>query len=197
MLPDFPKLKEKCDEALVKLMRALSKKDGLIALIPVGRDFEGDKMSNGMVDGTIRDSEYKTIQSETSIPTDELIEKGFLAHVESAQKVAEDMQRQQVQMIFKQLEEATKATGNVVDNNGGPFTHDTFLKAIETVWIDFSDDGQPYMPSLVVHPTLGNKLKELIPKWEADPALKARLDAVLAKKKKEWDDRESDRKLVD
>lgn len=197
MLPDFPKLKDKCEDALTRLMRDLARKDGLIAMIPVGRDFEGDKMSSGQVDGNVRDSEYTTIQSETSISKEEVIEKGFGAYIERAQNVAEDMKRQQTQMIFRQLKEATEATGNVVDNKGGPLTQDTYLQAIETVWIEFADDGKPQMPSLVTGPELYKKLEVLFPQWLADPAFNKRLEEILAKKKKEWDDREGNRKLVD
>lgn len=197
MLPDFPDFKEKCCEALTTHMRELPRKDGLIALIPVGRDFEGDKMSTGTVDGKVQDSEYTTIESATSISKGELIEKGFLAYIERANKVAEDMQRQQAQMIFKKLAEVTAATGNVVDNKGAPLTSDTYLRGLETVWIDFDDDGKPHMPSMVVHPTVGKKLETLIPQWQADPVYNAKLEQILAKKKKEWDDRESHRKLVD
>lgn len=197
MLPDFPTLKDKCRDALTKLMRDLSRRDGLVALIPRGRDFEGDKMSSGTVDGHVRDSEYTTIQTETSIPREVLIEKGFLAHVEQAHKVASDMQRQEAQMIFKHLEEVTERTGNTVDNGGRPLTSDTYLELLDKVWIEFDDNGKPFMPTLVTGPALNQKLRELMPKWAVDPAFNAKLEAILTRKKKEWDDRESHRKLVD
>lgn len=197
MLPDFPDLKKKCCEALTRLMRDLARGDGLLAQIPVGRDFEGNKMSSGDVQGSIRDSGYTEISSETSISADELVEKGFGAYIERVQKVAEDMQRQQTQMIFKRLEETTEEVGNVVDGKGRPLDSSIYLDAIEKVWIDFNDDGTPRMPTLVVHPTLGEKLKTLFPQWEADPAFQKRRADIVARKKKEWDDRESNRRLVD
>lgn len=197
MLPDFPKLKDKCRDELTKLMRDWSRQDGLISIIPRGRDFEGDKMSSGTVDGHVRDSDYTTIQTETSIPKEELIERGFLAHIEHARKAALDMQRQETQMIFKQLEEVTERTGNTVDNGGRPMTSETYLGLLDKVWIEFDDKGKPFMPTLVTGPALSQKLKELMPKWAIDPEFNTKLEAILVKKKKEWDDRESHRKLVD
>jgi len=197
MLPDFPGLKDKGREALTKLMRDLSRQDGLIALIPRGRDFEGDKMSSGTVDGQVRDSEYTTIQTETSIPIEELIEKGFLAHIEHARKAAADMQRQETQMIFKQLIEVTEKTGNKVDNTGRPLTFETYLDLLNKVWIEFDDNGKPFMPTLVGGPAVSQKFKELMPQWAVDPEFNAKLETIFVNKKKEWDDRESHRKLVD
>ena len=53
------------------------------------------------------------------------------------------------------------------------------------------------MPQLVVSPQMGATLREKIPEWEKDLEHKKKFDELIEKKRKEWNDRESHRKLVD
>src|SRR2546428_740630 len=64
---------------------------------------------------------------------------------------------------------------------------------------DVDGDGQPDLSfiRIVVHPELGRLLQEKGPEWEADPAFQKRRDEIIARKRIEWSDRESNRKLVD
>jgi len=48
-----------------------------------------------------------------------------------------------------------------------------------------------------VSPNLGAKLKEKLPEWEANSEYKKRFEDLIERKRKEWNDRESNRKLVD
>jgi len=44
---------------------------------------------------------------------------------------------------------------------------------------------------------MGAKIEERIPEWEANPDYKKQFEEVIEAKRKEWNDRESHRKLVD
>ena len=67
---------------------------------------------------------------------------------------------------------------------------------LEKIHIDFDKNGQPRMPNMVIHPDTLERIRPKLAEWEADPAIKKRRIEILAKKKEEWRDRESNRKLV-
>lgn len=54
--------------------------------------------------------------------------------------------------VFDYLSKICEATGNVVDAAGRPLTHELILSALEKVEIDFDENDEPIMPTLVVHP---------------------------------------------
>jgi hypothetical protein len=107
------------------------------------------------------------------------------------------MKKQQAQLFFTKIEEATEKTGNIVDGKGKPFSPEFFLEALDKILIEFDDQGQPYLPTMFVSPELGNRIKDKLPEWESDPNHKKQFDELINKKRAEWNDRESHRKLVD
>ena len=62
--------------------------------------------------------------------------------------------------------------------------------------IDFDEKGNPILPTIVLHPDMMKRIEGKLAEWESDPELQARRKNILAKKKEEWRDRESNRKLV-
>ncbi len=198
MMPDFPKIKARCNTLVNRYIQRLIMSDGLLSQIKTYKEFEGDSMSV-RPEGAKRSrrSSYDRTEASVTIPAKELIEKGLAAYLERLAPAARDMQRQQVQAIFKKLEQVTKETGNVVDNKGQPPSAEMFLSALEKIWIEFDDSGQPRLPSMIVSPQLAENLRNLMPQWDKDPEYKKRHDEIINKKRKEWNDRESNRKLVD
>jgi hypothetical protein len=88
-------------------------------------------------------------------------------------------------------------TGNVISGKGKPFTFDHFLEALEKMLIDFDEDGNPFMPSILISPEDWERIKSDFPKWDTDPENKKKIQSIINKKRDEWYDRESHRKLVD
>ncbi|MCK4818719.1 hypothetical protein KA005_23305, partial [bacterium] len=94
------------------------------------------------------------------------------------------------------LNEVTAKTGNVVDAGGQPLSHELLLKTLETIQLDFDDNGKPIMPTLVVSPQQYEKIKVKNIEWENDPECQKQFEQMMNRKRKEWHDRESNRKLV-
>ena len=71
------------------------------------------------------------------------------------------------------------------------------LDAIEKMEIDFDEKGTPIMPEIHVSPDVMEKLRtqKLDPKEIVE--IEKRRKQIIEKKRKEWIDRESNRKLVD
>ena len=197
MLPDFPKIKEKLKKAINRYLQNLVRQEPFLSQIREERHFEGNRMTLKTQDGELDQSEYKEISGELSIKKEDIITKGPMAFIENVYNTAEEIKKQKAKLVFDKLKEVTDKTGNVVNGKGQPFTFDLFIESLEKIWIDFDDQGRPYLPTLVVSPNLGAKLKEKLPEWEANSEYKKRFEDLIEKKRKEWNDRESNRKLVD
>lgn len=197
MLPDFPKIKAKVGEALNRFVRNLIRQEPLLSRITNVRVFEGNRLATKGVTDEIDQSPFKEMRSDLVIDRKELIDKGIMAYIENIQGTVEDIQRQQTKMVFEGVQKATERIGNIVDGKGRPFDFELFYGVVEKVQIEFDEAGNPFLPQLFVSPELGLKLKELMPQWNANPDYKQRMEALMAKKRKEWNDRESNRKLVD
>ena len=197
MFPDFPKLKERLLRIALIGYRQRVRSDGLIGAIKSLHYFEGRTLQIGDVDGNIEKSSFQDISIPIEVNRAELIERGFQAFVDALNKAVEAMQQQLAGAFYAKMDEITRKTGNVVDAHGKPFSGELFLDSLEKVSIDFDDDGKPDFPSCVVAPELYGYIKAHAPEWEADPAFQARHAEIIARKREEWRDRESNRKLVD
>ena len=128
---------------------------------------------------------------------EDLIERGPIALQEGLKKIAAELSSQQSKMIFEHLNEITAKTGNVVNAGGQAINPDLILRTLEQTEIDFSQDGQPRLPTLVVSPEQGDKLREKMLEWDKDESYNKKFNELIEKKRQEWHDRESHRKLVD
>ena len=107
------------------------------------------------------------------------------------------MKKQKAKLLFEKINEGVKKTGNTFSADGRPLNKEDFLKAFVKIQIDFEEDGSPILPTIVMHPQAMAKMKKELETWESDTGFNRRYEEIIAKKKKEWDDRESNRKLVD
>ncbi len=197
MLPDFPKIKKKFEDNINIYIRKLVRQDPVFSQIREEIHFEGEKMATKTMDGELDEGGYQEISGEIKINKDEIIEKGPIAFINNIQEVAEEIKKQKAEMMFRKIDEITTKTGNKVDIKGRPLTFDVFMEMLEKLWIDFDSNGNPIMPTLVISPKLGEKMKERIVEWEKNPDCKKRHNELIERKRKEWNDRESHRILVD
>lgn len=196
MLPDFPRIKKKHGEAINKYLRNLMRQDILFSDIREEQQFEGNRMEIKTETGEIDRTEYKQLSTSYNIKREDVITKGPAAFIENIHTMAEEVQKQKAKLFFDKMHEITKKTGNIIDGKGQPFTHEMFLDTLRKIWIEFDDEGKPMMPTMIVSPELGSKIKERLPEWEANSEYKKQFEEVMEQKRKEWNDRESHRKLV-
>ena len=157
---------------------------------------EGDRFSYETHDGDIQRDTFKALRTPV---TTRVLPSPIEQESEIVQKLddaAQEIAKQHMQLLFTTVTESSNRVGTTFDAGGRPFHMSMFLDALEGMQVDFDDDGRPKLPTIVMHPdqlkVIGPKLAE----WEKDSALHARWEHVLAKKKDEWRDRESRRKLV-
>lgn len=198
MLPDFLPVKRRISKILISYLREKVKNsDPFIRQLRRRIQHEGSGQIMKTYDGNIDKIEYQSIGSEFKIQTEEIIREGIFAFIKHINKLANDILGQQSKMVFQKLNEITSKTGNVVDSRGEPFTPEKLLEALDKIEMEFDESGQPTNLTIVMHPDLWNRIKDKIPVWEADSGFKKKHNAIIEKKRKEWLDRENNRKLVD
>ena len=95
------------------------------------------------------------------------------------------------------MNQVTASTGNVVDAKGKPLTPDQFLDVMERIEMSFDQNGKPMLPQIVCGPQMVEQMKKILEQIDTEPELKQRHDELLRRKRENWCDRESRRKLVD
>lgn len=124
----------------------------------------------------------------------ELVGEKLLARIDA---IAEDAARQVSQITFRKMDQVTREAGMAVDAAGGPPTQKIWLEMFEKMEVDF--DPKTGMPevTLVMHPVMAESMQKLWIEWEKDASFMKQYGDLLARKREEWRDRESRRKLVD
>jgi len=194
MLPDFIRIKAKFQEIAISLLQESAVCSSAFRESPRTCIFEGNRGSFRFEDGDKLESPYKDISAEMSITEQEIIEKGFDAWLERLSAVADQMQRQWVQVLLEEADRVTRKTGNVVRGKNASVSPEDYLEMFEKIEIRFDNRGNPEIPELMGNPA---NLAKFQKDWDANPEFEEKRKAILKTKKGEWDDRESRRKLVD
>ena len=197
MFPDYPILKAEIKKRFELLTHQKSRSDPLLAMMQAIQIKEGDKMIYHTVDGEKIETSFTEFRSGFNLKNDDIIEKGVKSFVDVANNVGSDLQSQIGKKIFSDLDKITSKTGNVVGGKGEKFSPKMLLEAIEKMDLSFDDSGNPNMPAMFVNPKMGDRIQEKIPEWEKDEEHKKKLETLINKKRDEWNERESNRKLVD
>jgi len=197
MLPDYPKIKKDLQKRFSDAIKEEIQKDPLLSSLRVRMVNEGNAVVSSSVEGFTQKIEYKEISAKFEIKNEEIIEKGPIAVFSRVKQIAREIGGQQSQMFIKKMDEVTQRTGNVVNAKARPLSPQLILEALEKIAIDFDELGNPIFPSLVVSPQQYEKIKKDFPKWESDLDFRKKQAELIEKKRKEWLDRESNRKLAD
>ena len=197
MLPDFPRIKQKWAKVFIKYVKDNVTRASFLSKIKTVPHFEGNRMSTHYSDGEVDRPSYERLSSALSVKDDDLIKMGPQAFIDGLNRTTEELREQQSKLVFERMNEVTQKTGNTVDAKGQPLSHDLLLQTLEKMEIDFDGEGQPLMPTLVVSPTQYEEFKKKIVEWEKDPKCQDNFNKLMESKRKAWNDRESNRKLVD
>jgi len=193
MLPDFPSVRSFLDRLLNEwLERRIAGRLGVFNLARRVVVHEGDRMRLRRFDGSVDEKGMEEIRSSISVVREKLAEEGLAAVLSALEKTAEDVAAQQSKLFIKRVEEAVQEAGQVVDAEGQPLTFDLVLDMLDKMLIDFDEQGRPKWPSVVC----GAKAFEKAKNWEITDEQERRLSELTERKRLEWRDGESDRKLV-
>jgi len=107
--------------------------------------------------------------------------------------LATEVAKKKMELFDRKFRESAEEVGNAVNANGAPLTQDFFLSMLERIDMEFGPNGRPtteFVPSSI-------EMRATIQQWYGDPAFLSRYNAIVNRKRDEWRDRESNRKLVD
>mgnify|MGYP005842212155 CR=1 FL=1 len=197
MLPDYPKTKRYLRKEFVAAVQKETSKNPLISMIKFREIHEGNTFQLTTDDGFSQKGKYKEMAVPFEISKEEMVARGPEAYFSKVEQIAKEMGTQHSQKLSRMMDEITEVTGNKVDAKSKPLSPELILTALEKVAISFDEFGNPILPTLIVSPEQYEKMKKEIPNWKPDPVLGTRRKLIIAKKRQEWLDRESNRKLVD
>ena len=197
MLPDYPKIKEKLLELFQESIEIEVDKDPFLAQIHKQIIHEGNSLAVTSVDGYSNTSEFEELETKFSISHDDLVKLGFKAYLDKIPLVAKELIEKRTSSILKIMDKVTETTGNVVNANHKDLSPELVLDALEKMELNFDELGQPIMPIIVVSPQQMEKMKSEKVNPIKYVLLEQRRKEIIEKKKRQWLDRENNRKLVD
>lgn len=95
-------------------------------------------------------------------------------------------------MLFAKMNEVTAKTGNVVNAAEHNSQLEAFAESLENIEMSIDEDGNLSLPTVFIHPSQTEKLKEEID--SAPPEMHERIESIKAKKLEEATQKEKERK---
>lgn len=197
MMPEFPNAKQQIRESQIAFFKRACKILGgpFFGQISTRELHEGQSMRQEYSKNFILETEMNKIEWSMHLSLQELKENPLLVY-DKWYECAHEFASQQSKIIVQGIEEVTKMTGNIVDSSQG-FGTDQFFESLEKIEIEFDTSGNPILPTIVAGPETVNKMVEAFKQSENDPLINERMAQIIALKRKEFYDRETNRKLVD
>lgn len=190
MLPEFPRAHEAIQRVWNKLMFAgLGFSDPLISQIRVRPQKEGNRAVYG--DSPIQ-YKKKSVSYKWSpevgkgVPTEKFFGMPLELGKQMAQKQAKD--------IFTLIEKPTPFTGTIKKEEG-PVNLDLWISKMESFEINFDDNGVPLWPQFFLSEEALGEIRQSMS--SPTPEQVQKLDELVARKRKEFDEREARRRLAD
>lgn len=104
---------------------------------------------------------------------------------------------QKKQEFFRIIEESTKEAGTSKDAGGQPLTAELILEVWEKLIFTFDKHGVWKMPQMTGHPAQAERYRQELARIENEGELRQRFNELLERKRREWNARQANRKLVD
>lgn len=131
------------------------------------------------------------VASQVEMPLDvirqSLLDEYALGLVDMAGQYCDQLTERFVQLI----REVTDATGNTVDAGGKILTHDLVLDVVEQSEIDFDEEGNPVLPTVM----LNSQGFDLLARTEPTETHRRRFEEIIASKKAAHDAQKRHRRL--
>jgi len=155
---------------------------------------EGHRSTFHRHDGSVGEINYKEFSHTISIPSADMPGLGVEQLAGKLNEIGEQMQKSMTHRFTEVMDEASKQAGTGVDFGNRPLDAEGVLQSLEKITMDFGIDGkkQPDLV-LIMHPNLQAQAEKI----EQDPEFIRKRSELIERKREEYYDRESRRKLVD
>lgn len=139
--------------------------------------------------------EYKRCSVQFSYPTRDAQGMTVDEFFGKAVKLGADMAREQMKGVIDKI--MTPSPHTMPLKIEGSLTFDQILDTWAKMEVRFDQDGTPIWPQIMLSPEWTAKLHEQMPKWLQDPNCQEKMAVLAKQKRKEFDEREARRRLVD
>jgi hypothetical protein len=171
----------------------MAAQDTLYGCIPTAEPSEVLPVTqNTMPSGAVVQNQPLMIQSSVVFQFDDIRSCNLDALAEQVNKSAEERLSQVMPHFFDVFHRTSDAAGTAMDAGGRPFSFELFLEGLERIEIQFDREGKPILPTLVVHPSMAEKLRSMPP---TTPEQQKAMDALIERKRTEFNARRRHRKL--
>jgi len=112
-----------------------------------------------------------------------------------ARKLGEELGADQARVIFQRMSEPSPRSMPI--QGGGPLKFEMIFDTWAKMEIDFGADGEPIWPEITLKPEFQAEFNAKFTQWLEDAVNKDKLAALIIRKRKDFDEREARRRLVD
>jgi hypothetical protein len=192
MLPEFPRAYDAIQKVWNRvLFNAAGFSDPLISQLTVRVQREGHRAFLGE-----SETEYKA--HSVSYQCKPEIGKGIATEefFELPVRIGKEMALKQAKGVFEAMSKPTRHTGTL-SKNEGPLTFDLWLAKMESFDLDFDKNGVPRWPQWFLSEQALAEFRDQMNQGNLTPEQRQRLAQLVARKRKEFDERENRRRLVD
>jgi hypothetical protein len=201
MLPDFAKFRHELDGyTMLKLHAMVQQKEPILAEIRGITQHEGDVIAYDQLtsDGVkIVTEGFKESRVHFETKVEDVPTLNGTSLDTKLSGIAEDIARDLSGSLRGTLNTATREAGTFFDAGGSPLSKDHYLELLERMEINF--DSKTGRPDLVFW--AGQAMVETMQhdwdEWKQDRDFVRKYNDLLSRKREDWRDRESRRKLVD
>jgi hypothetical protein len=173
------------------LFAAFHAADPFIANIPVRIQKEGNTFLLG--GGEIA---YKKGSATSSFPIRDAEGMSLEEFLRTATELGSALGKQRAKAVFEGMS-AEPSIHAMPLKWDGTLTFDFLLDSWAKLQIDFDAKGEPIAPQFLLNAPAYAELKANLPKWLENPEFRQRWGELLARKRREFDEREARRRLVD
>jgi hypothetical protein len=193
MLPDFLALKFELLKEQSYAVTHNRSGEPLLSQIASYIHHEGKGFILLREDGTQETSDYRLMSGEIRIDLKDIQKKGEAAIDEALNPANKEINETQRKALFETLNRTVPSH----DAGGRPISAELILEMWESMDFSFDENGNWQRPTIVINPIQAPRLTKELKRMETEPNLIQRFEELLAQKKRDWDDREANRKLVD
>jgi hypothetical protein len=191
MLPEFPKARQKMLELWNKaFFSSLHRSHPFLADIAIRVQKEG---TAAFIGGS--EINYKRAASTCSFDMRRAEGMSPEEFFGMATQLGSELGRQQAEGVFQAMSIPSPHSRPV--QWSGPLQFETFLDTWEKMEINFGEDDLPQWPAVVLGKEALAEVRAKLPQWLEDPKNKEKWSELVERKRKEFDEREARRRLVD
>lgn len=180
------------------IRRGVGDSEPFLANLPRYVVHEGQATILHRADATADTSTLQIADAGLSFTREEMRKLDLTEYVKKLRDVGKQLAAQEASYMFGKINEAAATVGNIADAGGKPFGKELFLEALERIEISFDPlTEEPLGPAVVIPESRKAQFLAEMATWDDDEDFKREHDQLIARKREEWRDRESNRKLVD